>query len=64
MHHNLDYHRSKALNALLTEEIDQTASGSRSRGSDAWLDLLPSPQFALMAIACGVATFIVVAHII
>jgi len=63
MAEDLDYHKSKALNALLTQKIDLTVSGSRFRRGE-WQDLLPSPRFALVLIACAIATFLGVAYVI
>jgi hypothetical protein len=64
MHGRLDFHKSKALNALLTTEANEQARSARDHRFDDWFGELFSVRYVIMVCTCCVATFIVIAQII
>ncbi|MCR8494126.1 hypothetical protein ABDF71_26295 [Ochrobactrum sp. WV_118_8] len=64
MHGRLDFHKSKALNALLTTEANEQAGSARHHRFDDWFGELFSVRYVIMVCTCCVATFIIIAQII
>ncbi|MBR7653786.1 MULTISPECIES: hypothetical protein [Brucella] len=64
MHGRLDFHKSKALNALLTTEANEQARTAPDRRFDNWFGELFSVRYVITVCMCCVATFIVIAQMI
>ncbi|KAB2694607.1 hypothetical protein F9K79_19975 [Ochrobactrum sp. Kaboul] len=64
MHGRLDYHKSKALNALLTTEANEQAGSARHHRFDDWFGELSSVRYVVTVCICCVATFIIIAQIV
>lgn len=58
MHGRLDFHKSNALNALLTSEAHEQAKSAQDHRFDDWL------RYAITVCICCFATFIFIAQII
>ncbi len=58
MHGHLDYHRPKALNALLTTEANEQVISAQDDRFDGWFGDLFSVRYVIMVCMCCVATFI------
>ncbi|WP_435655834.1 hypothetical protein [Brucella pituitosa] len=64
MHGRLDYHKSKALNALLTTEANEQVKSAQDHRFDNWCGELFSVRYAVTVCMCCVATFVVIVQII
>ncbi|AIK41018.1 Uncharacterised protein [Brucella anthropi] len=64
MHGRLDFHKSKALNALLTTETNEQARSAQDHRFDNWFGELFSIRYVVTVCICCVATFLVVAQIL
>ncbi|TCQ73056.1 hypothetical protein EDF68_11920 [Ochrobactrum sp. BH3] len=64
MHGRLDYHKSKALNALLTTEANERSKSVQDHRFDNWFDDLFSVRYVVTACICCVVTFIFIAQVL
>lgn len=64
MHCRLDYHKSKALSALLPTEANEQANSAQDHRFDNWFGELFSVRYVIMVWACCIATFIAIAQIL
>lgn len=51
MHGRLDFHKSKALNALLTTEANEQAGSARHHRFDDWFGELFSVRYVIMVVS-------------
>jgi len=64
MYGRLEYHKSKALNALLTTEANEQARSARDHRFHDWFGELFSVRYVIVVCTCCFATFIFIAEII
>ncbi len=64
MHGRLDYHKSKALNALLATEGNKRSKSAQDHRFDDWFGELFSVRYVVTVCMCCLATFIAIAQIL
>lgn len=58
------FHKSRKLQALLIDGKQAATTSTKAPETIDWVDRLPNLQFGAIALACGVATLVLIASVL
>jgi len=58
------FHKSRKLQSLLNDGKQAASTSARAPETIDWIDRLPSLQFAVIALACGLGTLVLITSVL